>query len=94
MTADDRPALASAGTIEPISVLADQLDIDSRPLAAITNINLDYVGYGIVAVFFISWLTALAGRRLARIEERWSTTLAANHRHSARQHTEPSKTHN
>nr|MDP9166096.1 HoxN/HupN/NixA family nickel/cobalt transporter [Actinomycetota bacterium] len=64
------------GTIELVGVLADRLKIESGPLAAIASINLDYVGYGIVALFVISWLTALAVWRFGKIEERWSTHLA------------------
>ena len=64
------------GTIELIGVLADRLKIDSGPLAAIASINLDYVGYGIVALFVISWLAALAVWRFGRIEERWSQNLS------------------
>ncbi|OKH64846.1 nickel transporter [Mycobacterium sp. SWH-M1] len=63
------------GTIELIGVLADRLGIDTGPLATIATIDLDYVGYGIVALFVISWLTALAVWRFGRIEERWSADL-------------------
>lgn len=63
------------GTIELVGVLADRLSIDSGPLAAIASINLDYVGYGIVALFVVSWLIALAVWRFGRIEERWSQNL-------------------
>ncbi|MCV7012795.1 HoxN/HupN/NixA family nickel/cobalt transporter [Mycolicibacterium madagascariense] len=65
------------GTIELIGVLADRLKIDSGPLAAIASIDLDYVGYGIVALFVISWLAALAIWRFGRIEERWSHSVAS-----------------
>ena len=56
------------GTIELVGVLADRLKIESGPLAAIANIPLDYAGYGIVALFVISWLTALAIWRFGKIE--------------------------
>ncbi|WP_082168621.1 HoxN/HupN/NixA family nickel/cobalt transporter [Mycolicibacterium chlorophenolicum] len=64
------------GTIELVGVLADRLHIESGPLAAIANINLDYVGYIIVALFVISWFIALTVWRFGRIEQRWSTNLA------------------
>jgi high-affinity nickel-transport protein len=64
------------GTIELIGVLADRLGIQNGPLAAIANIGLDYVGYGIVALFVVSWLVAIAIWRFANIEERWSRNLA------------------
>ena len=64
------------GTIELIGVLADQANITSGPIAAIAGIPLDYAGYGIVGLFFLAWLTALAVWRFGRIEEKWSVHLA------------------
>jgi high-affinity nickel-transport protein len=63
------------GTIELIGVLAEQAKITSGPLAAIADIPLDYAGYGIVALFFLSWAVALAVWHFGRIEERWSSDL-------------------
>jgi nickel/cobalt transporter (NiCoT) family protein len=63
------------GTIELIGVLADRLGIEKGPLAAIAHISLDYVGYGIVALFVVSWLVALGVWRFGKIEERWSRNL-------------------
>jgi nickel/cobalt transporter (NiCoT) family protein len=64
------------GTIELIGVLANQADITSGPISAIASIPLDYAGYGIVGLFLVSWLIALAVWRYGRIEERWSAHLA------------------
>ena len=64
------------GTIELIGVLAERLNIESGPLAAIANINLDYVGYIIVGLFVVSWLLPLWVSRFGRIEQRWSQNLA------------------
>jgi high-affinity nickel-transport protein len=64
------------GTIELIGVVAEQAHITSGPLAAIAAIPLDYAGYGIVGLFVVSWLAALAIWRFGRIEERWSADLA------------------
>ena len=63
------------GTVELLGVLADQAKINSGPIAAIGGINLDYAGYGIVALFLASWLAALLIWRLGRIEEKWSAQL-------------------
>jgi high-affinity nickel-transport protein len=63
------------GTVELIGVLADQAHITTGPLAAIGGIDLDYAGYGIVALFVLAWLVALVVWRLGRIEERWSADL-------------------
>jgi nickel/cobalt transporter (NiCoT) family protein len=65
------------GTIELIGVLADQARIDSGPLAAIAAIPLDYAGYGIVLLFLVAWVVALAVWRFGRIEEKWSSGLRA-----------------
>ena len=64
------------GTIELIGVLTDQAGIQSGPLAAIADIPLDYAGYGIVALFVLAWLGALAVWRFGHIEEKWSVKLA------------------
>ena len=65
----------SIGTIELIGVLADRLDITSGPLSAIGNLSLDYAGYAIVALFVLTWATALAVWRFGRIEQKWSVNL-------------------
>jgi len=64
------------GTIELVGVLADQAHITSGPIAAIGNIPLDYAGYGIVGLFFVSWIVAIAIWRFGDIEQRWSADLA------------------
>lgn len=63
------------GTVQLITVVTEQANITSGPLAAIANLPLDYAGYGIVALFVVSWLVALTVWKLGRIEERWSTPL-------------------
>ena len=63
------------GTIELIGVLVEQAGIGSGPLVAIADIPLDYAGYGIVALFVVAWLTALAVWRFGRIEEKWTERL-------------------
>jgi high-affinity nickel-transport protein len=70
------------GTIELICVLADQANITSGPISAIAGINLDYAGYGIVALFFVSWLLAIAVWRRGRIEQKWSAELAPRPAHN------------
>jgi high-affinity nickel-transport protein len=63
------------GTIELVGVLTDQADITTGPLAAIANIPLDYAGYGIVALFILAWLIAIAVWKFGRIEQKWSAKL-------------------
>ncbi|MET8763104.1 HoxN/HupN/NixA family nickel/cobalt transporter [Lentzea sp. NPDC004782] len=64
------------GTVELIGVLTDQAKITTGPLAAIAAIPLDYAGYGIVALFVVAWLIAIAVWKFGRIEEKWSARLA------------------
>lgn len=64
------------GTIELVGVIADQAHITTGPISAIANIPLDYAGYGIVGLFFVAWLAALAIWKYGRIEQKWSTNLA------------------
>ncbi len=66
------------GAIELDSVLADQLTVQSGPVAAIASIPLDYAGYGIVALFVLSWAVALAVWKFGRIEERWQQGIATS----------------
>lgn len=65
------------GTIELVSILTDQLSIDSGPLAAIGNLDLNDVGFAIVGLFVVTWIVALAVWRFARIEDRWTAQLKA-----------------
>ncbi|NHN54267.1 HoxN/HupN/NixA family nickel/cobalt transporter [Calidifontibacter sp. DB0510] len=58
------------GSIEVCSVLAERLDLRSGPVAAIGGINLDGVGFVIVGVFAVTWLLAVLGWKLLRLDER------------------------
>jgi nickel/cobalt transporter (NiCoT) family protein len=60
------------GSIELVSVLVEKTGIDSGPLAAMASLDLNYVGYAIVAFFFVAWAVALLVWKFARIEEKWS----------------------
>jgi high-affinity nickel-transport protein len=63
------------GSIELISILTEKIGITSGPLVAIANLNLDLVGYTIVALFVITWLLAVIIWKYGRIEEKWSANL-------------------
>ncbi|MGH3672110.1 MAG: hypothetical protein ACRDSH_16000 [Pseudonocardiaceae bacterium] len=58
------------GAIALVSILADQLGIDSGPPVRIGD--LCDVGFAIVGLFILTWVVALAGWRLVRIQDRWS----------------------
>jgi high-affinity nickel-transport protein len=66
------------GTIELLSILTDQLGINSGPLAAIAGVDLNYVGYAIVGLFIVTWIAALAVWRFGRIEEKWTAHLTGD----------------
>jgi high-affinity nickel-transport protein len=63
------------GGIEIISILTQKLDITSGLLATIGSVDLNSVGYWIVALFVATWAVALAVWRLGRIEQRWESSL-------------------
>jgi len=60
------------GGVQLLGLLAEKLGVSSGPLGWFASINLDYVGYGIVALFAITWVAAIALWRFGRIEQRWS----------------------
>ena len=66
------------GTIELASVIADRLHVTAGPLAAIASIPLDYAGYGIVALFALTWALAIAIWKTFHLEERWAADRAAD----------------
>ncbi|MGN6130330.1 MAG: HoxN/HupN/NixA family nickel/cobalt transporter, partial [Nocardioidaceae bacterium] len=63
------------GTVELLSILTEKLHISSGPLAALSGLDLNYVGYGIVALFVATWLVAAVVWRVGRIEEKWTARL-------------------
>ena len=63
------------GTIELLSILVDKLAITTGPLAVLGGLDLNFVGYAIVAMFVLTWIIALAVWRFGRIEEKWTAGL-------------------
>jgi high-affinity nickel-transport protein len=64
------------GVIELVGLLAHKTGITTGPLAALGNLDLEYVGYGIVGLFVVTWALSVAIWRFGRIEERWTASLA------------------
>jgi nickel/cobalt transporter (NiCoT) family protein len=64
------------GAIELVGLLAGKLGIRSGPLAFIGGLDLNVVGYAIVALFVLAWVVALGVWRFGRIEERWGAREA------------------
>jgi high-affinity nickel-transport protein len=63
------------GTIELLSVLADELRLSGGVWDLVVNVDLNLVGYAIVGLFVLTWGIALAVWHFGHIEERWSTKL-------------------
>lgn len=63
------------GSIELISILVERTGISTGPLAAIGGIDLDSVGYTVVALFVFTWILALGVWRFGHIEERWAAPV-------------------
>jgi len=64
------------GGIEIIGLLSEKAGITTGPLAAIAGVDLEYVGYGIVLLFFVTWALAVTIWKVGRIDERWSAHLS------------------
>jgi nickel/cobalt transporter (NiCoT) family protein len=65
------------GTVELISIFTEKTGITTGPLAAIANVNLDFVGYAIIGLFVLTWVIAVTVWKYGRIEEKWSAGLQA-----------------
>ena len=63
------------GSVELISILVDELGLTSGPLVSVAALDLNQVGYAIVALFVLTWVAALLVWRWGRIEEKWSANL-------------------
>jgi high-affinity nickel-transport protein len=60
------------GTIELLGILSQKLSIHSGPVAWVSGLDLNNVGFAIVGLFVVTWALALAVWHWGRIEERWS----------------------
>lgn len=63
------------GSIELLGLLADKLGWESGPGAWVGEINLDYVGFLIVAMFATTWVVALVAYRVGNVEDKWTAHL-------------------
>jgi high-affinity nickel-transport protein len=60
------------GSVELLAVLGDRLHLRGGLWDFAANVDLNVVGYFIVALFVLTWAVALAVWRFGRIEERWA----------------------
>src|SRR5258706_12170699 len=63
------------GSVELLSVLADRLGLSGGLWDVVPGLDLNVVGYLLLATFVLTWAVALAVWRPGRIEERWSAAL-------------------
>jgi high-affinity nickel-transport protein len=63
------------GGIEIVGLLADKAGVTTGPLAAVADLDLEYVGYGIVVLFVVTWALSVTIWKVGRIDERWSANL-------------------
>ena len=74
----ERPVRGHAdvvGTVELLSIMADRLGLSDGPWSWVANLDLNTVGFAIVALVVCTWAAALAVWRFGRIEERWTAGL-------------------
>jgi len=60
------------GVIEIVSILADKAGIESGPIRAIADIDLNNVGFVIVGLFVVTWIAAIVYWKVGKVEQRWS----------------------
>lgn len=60
------------GSVELLSVLADRLHLSGGVWDWIGGLDLNMVGYLVVALFLVTWLAAVVVWKVGRIDERWS----------------------
>jgi high-affinity nickel-transport protein len=64
------------GTIELVSILTEQTGITGGPLASVASVDLNYVGYAIVALFVATWAIAVTVWKCGNIEDKWTAHLS------------------
>jgi nickel/cobalt transporter (NiCoT) family protein len=63
------------GSVELLGILAEKLSLTGGFWDWVSNLDLNLVGYAIVALFVLTWVLALAVWRFARIEEKWTAGM-------------------
>ena len=56
-------------------LVSERLGLHSGPIAWLAGLDMEHLGYGIVALFVAAWAVSVAIWKYARIEERWSADL-------------------
>ena len=64
------------GMVEILGLVADEVGATTGPLAWVSAINMDNIGFVIVGVFVVTWVVALLIWKLGGLDRRWSATDA------------------
>jgi high-affinity nickel-transport protein len=60
------------GLLVLTGLLVERFDLHVAPLVWLASLDLEFVGFAVVALFLAAWGVAVAVWRFGRIEERWS----------------------
>jgi high-affinity nickel-transport protein len=63
------------GTVELLGLLAGELGWSGGFWGWVSNLDLNVIGFGIVGLFVLTWVVALAVWRFGRIEDKWTAHL-------------------
>jgi high-affinity nickel-transport protein len=63
------------GSIELLGLLANELGWSGGFWGWVSTVDLNAIGFGIVGMFVLTWVVALAVWRFGRIEDKWSAHL-------------------
>jgi high-affinity nickel-transport protein len=63
------------GTVELLGLLGTELGWSGGFWGWVANLDLNVVGFGIVGLFVLTWVVALAVWKFGRIEDRWNRHL-------------------
>jgi high-affinity nickel-transport protein len=66
------------GTAELLAIVGDKLHLHGGFWNFVGGLNLNTLGYGIVGLFILVWVLALAVWKFGRIEQRWSVGLRSD----------------
>jgi high-affinity nickel-transport protein len=66
------------GTIELLQVLATKLSLDTGFWGFLGNLDFGRIGYGVVALFVLTWAASVVLWKARRVEERWGAYVKAD----------------
>lgn len=61
----------AVGTVEFLQVISSELKINSPPFSWLNTLDFETLGYGIVGLFVLAWISSVVLFKVRRIEERW-----------------------